>query len=108
MNMISGIKPTSKSALKMQCLIISRGDIDEAERMYDFFAKDMTDLPDYDPVQPTMMENVKDNALGIYQFIKDNRDDIAQGVDFIRSMFSKNGTVLTENEVATLPPINQE
>lgn len=110
MSMISAIKPTSKASLKMQCMIISRGDVDEAQRLYDFFAKDMTDLPDYDPIQPTMMENVKENALGIYQFIKENKDDIAQGIDFMRSILTRNngGGIVANEAIEAIPPINNE
>ena len=108
MNMISAIKPTSKASLKMQCMIISRGDVSEAEKLYDFFAKDMTDLPDYDPIQPTVMQNVKDNALGMYQFLKENKDDIAQGIDFIRSILMRNGGAVASEPIEALPPINNE
>lgn len=109
MNMISAIKPTSKASLKLQCILVSKGDVEEANKLYDFFAKDMTELPDYDPVQPTVMENVKVNALGFYQFIKENRDDIAQGIDFVRALLSKNGSAaIPSAEVAkALPPINE-
>ena len=106
MNMISAIKPTSKATLKMQCLIICKGDVDEAKKLYDFYAEDMEALPDYDAIPPTWMESAKGNALGFYQFIKENKDDIAQGIEFIRSTFSKKSNV--ETVVPQLPPINQE
>jgi hypothetical protein len=45
-----GLRATSKSSLKLQCLFCAKGDLKEAKELYDFFASDMPDLPDYDPV----------------------------------------------------------
>jgi len=50
--MIRAIRPTSKASLKIQCLMIGKT-VDEANKLYDYFAKDMPDLPDFDPVPPT-------------------------------------------------------
>ena len=105
MNMISSIKPTSKASLKMQCLIISHGDVDEANKLYDFYAKDMPELPPFDVEPPTWMESAKGNALGFYQFIKENKDDIAQAIDFVRSILTKNNPA--QEAVEVIPPINE-
>ena len=106
MNMISAIKPTSKASLKLQCLLIAKGDVKQAKELYDFYASDMPDLPDFDVIPPTWMESAKDNALGFYQFIKANREDIAQGVDFLRQMFTKSAPPITDAQTP-LPPINE-
>ena len=53
LEMMQGIWPTSKATLKLQCLFCTKGDIDEAAKLYDYFAKDIPDLPDFDPVSPT-------------------------------------------------------
>ena len=45
-----GLRATSKSSLKLQCLFCAKGDLKEAKELYDFFASDMPDLPDQDPV----------------------------------------------------------
>ena len=58
LEMLQAIRPTSKSTLKMQCLFVCKGDIDEANKLYDYFAKDMPELPDYDPVQPTWVPSL--------------------------------------------------
>lgn len=105
--MQQGINATSKTSLKLQCLFCAKGDLKEAKELYEFFASDMPNLPETDPVKPTVMENVKDNALGIYQFFKDNKDDIAQGIDFIRSILTRNGNVAND-VMEALPPINNE
>ena len=109
LEMIQGIKPTSKASLKLQCLFATKGDIDEAKKLYDFFAEDIKSLPDYDPVAPTWMDNTKDIMGGIFGWMKDNQDTLAQGYEFIRSiMQNKTLPPITPTETAeALPPINE-
>ena len=52
-----GLRATSKSSLKLQCLFCAKGDLKEAKELYDFFASDMPDLPDQDPVPLTWQQN---------------------------------------------------
>lgn len=70
----------------MQCLFVTKGNIDEANKLYDYFAKDMPDLPDYDPVQPTWIDNTKDAVNGLMGWMKENQGTLAQGYDFIRAI----------------------
>ena len=84
--MIQALRPTSKATLKMQCLIICKADIDEATKLYDFFAKDMPDLPDFDPAPQTWVDNTKDMANGIANWLGSNKDTLAQAYDFLRGL----------------------
>lgn len=108
--MISTIKPTSKATLKMQCLIACKGDIDEAMKLYDFFAKDMPQLPDYDPVAPTWMDNTKEMASGIFGWLKENQSTVVQAYQFVQQIVANKGAlppIAPEPPVADpLPPIN--
>ena len=108
--MIQAIRPTSKATLKIQCLFACKGDIDEAAKLYDFFAKDMPNLPDYDPVQPTWVDNTKDMANGIFSWIKENQNTLAQGYGFIRNIV-QNKTLpevpLPTAQTEPLPAINE-
>ena len=106
--MIQAIRPTSKATLKVQCLFACRGDIDESAKLYDYFAKDMPDLPDYDPAQPTWVDNTRDMANGIMGWLRDNSDTIAQGYDFIRGIVQSRTLppVAAETAAEALPPIN--
>ena len=114
--MLQAIRPTSKSTLKMQCLFVCKGDIDEASRLYDYFAKDMPELPDYDPVQPTWVDSTKDVAGSFVKWIGNNRNGIMQGYEIIRAMTGNRLPPLTmpgmaaeaEAAAAPLPPINEE
>ena len=74
--MIRAINPTSKASLKMQCLLVSNGDIEKAEKLYNFMAKDMPDLPMYDPVPPTTIQQIKDGAVNTMNWLKENKEDI--------------------------------
>jgi hypothetical protein len=113
LEMIQAIRPTSKATLKMQCLMVCKGDIDEANKLYDYFAKDMPELPDYDPVQPTWMDNTKDVANGLINWLGNNKTTLAQAYDIIRGVTGNRLPPLSlgSNTVETpsaepLPPIN--
>lgn len=116
LEMLQALRPTSKATLKMQCLIICKADIDEATRLYDFFAKDMPDLPDFDPQPVTWVDNTKDVANGIVGWLGNNKNTLAQTYEFIRGMtgnrlppLSLPGMVAeVEAPAAPLPPINEE
>ena len=102
--MIARLNPMSKASLKQQCLLIAEGDIDKATKLYDFYIKDMEDLPTFDPIQPTTMQQVKETASSTFQWVKENKDDIMDWVGFFRGMFSKGGGDASGG--APLPPIN--
>ena len=109
LEMVQAIRPTSKATLKIQCLFACKGDIDEANKLYDYFAKDMPELPDYDPVAPTWVDNTKDMANGIMGWIGDNKDTLAQAYDFIRQVVQKRGlppVAEPQGTVSPLPDIN--
>ena len=112
--MLQALRPTSKATLKMQCLIICKADIDEAEKLYDFFAKDMSDLPEFDPAPQTWVDNTKDVANGIIGWLGNNKDTLAQAYEFIRGMTGNRlpplalGASPVENTPTAIPDINAE
>lgn len=106
--MIPRLNPTSKASLKQQCLFVSEGNIEKAERLYEFMIKDMDDLPIFDPIPPTTMQQVKDGAASTFAWIKENKDDIIEWVGFFQGMFSKGGGAAgATNATPMIPPINQ-
>ena len=107
--MIRAIRPTSKSSLKLQCLWASKGDVDEAKKLYGYFADGLKELPDHDPVPATWTENTKDVVNGIMGWMKENQGALAQGYEFIRGIITNRGlpTLAAETEEASaLPEIN--
>ena len=104
--MMQAIRPTSKATLKMQCLFACKGDIDEALKLYDYFAKDMPELPDYDPVPPSWVDNTKETVNGLMGWFKENQDTIGQAYDFISTIIRKKGLPAAGASEA-LPSINQ-
>lgn len=98
------IKPTSKAALKSQCLYLSRLDVDKAERMYDFLVKDMEGIPDVEPASKSFMQNFGEQANGIMGWLRENQDMLGQGVDFIKGIISGRKAKAVP---APLPPINE-
>jgi len=91
MEMLQGIRATSKASLKLQCLFATQGDVREAKELYEFFASDMGNLPDYDPVAPTWVDSTKDAANGLFEWVKENKDTLAQAYDFVRDLVGRRG-----------------
>ena len=109
LKMISAIRPTSKATLKMQCLMVCKGDIDEALKLYDFFAKDIPNLPDFDPVPPTWQQNTAQTVNGIMAWMKENSGTIQQAYSMVQQIITNKGVLpITPEAPATepLPPIN--
>ena len=106
MEMIQSIRPTSKSSLKMQCLWACGADIKKAKELYDYFAADLPDLPDTDPVQPSWIDNTKLTVNGLMGWLKENQDTLANGYEFIRNVIANRGKLPTTITEEALPPIN--
>ena len=113
MEAISTYRPSSKSSLKMFCMMLAKGDVKQASELYDYMIKDMEDLPVFDPVEPTAMQNAKNTLTGVLGFFRENKDELAQGYEFLRGILATRGKNLpslgggaTEVVSKALPPIN--
>ena len=98
------IKPTSKAALKRECLYLCNLNVEKAEKMYDFLVKGMSDIPDIEPASKSFVQNLGDQANSIFGWLRENQDMLSQGVDFIRGIVTKKSGVPTPTP---LPPINE-
>lgn len=104
LEMIQGIRPTSKAALKHQCLIISRGDVKNAKELYDYYMDGLEDLPMFDPIAPTWQESTKDTVNGVMGWLKENQDTLINGFEFVRNAIQRKG--VSGHPSTPLPPIN--
>lgn len=95
------IDPSSKISLKMSCLRACENNVAQARELYEFLAADIGDLPDVEPIKPGALEQVKQGATEVFSWISQHRDDIAQGVSFIKSL--RQTTMPTPG--TTIPPI---
>ena len=98
------IRPTSKASLKTTCLLMANGDIDKAERLYDFYAKDMPDMPLYDAPTPSWVDNTKDTLNGLFSFLGDHKDGLSQGYEIIRALFNTRGLMNYVDSLRAIAP----
>ena len=96
------IRPTSKSELKRQCLMLCNLNIEKAEKMYDFLIKDIADIPDVEPASKSFMQNFGEQANGVIGWLRENQDMLGQGIDFIKGIVASRKS----GPVTPLPPIN--
>ena len=106
MEFIQNYVPTSKAQLLQVAMFFNKGDIQKAQEMFDFYNKNL-ELPDFDPVSPTFMQQVRSNASDLFSWIKENQGDIVQGYQFIQNVIKNKGVIPAEVAEDALPPINE-
>ena len=106
MEFIQNYVPTSKAQLLQVAMYFNKGDIQKAQEMFDFYAKNL-DLPDFDPVSPTLMQQVKTGAADLFSWIKNNQEDLVNGYSIVRSIIANKGALPIANAPSEpLPNIN--
>lgn len=107
MDFIQTYVPTSKAQLLHVAMWYHKGDMQKAQEMVDFYTKNL-ELPDFDPVPPTIMDQVKQNASSIFSWIKQNQGDIITGYQFIQQVIANKGVLpaIESAEAESLPQIN--
>ena len=108
------LNPTSKTSLKNQCMMLAGGDIDKAERIYDFYTRDVPDLPTVDPVEPTWVDSTKKTLGDIMQWANNNPNTVSSIYAFIQQLTGGRLPSLNlaqvandvEEDAEALPPIN--
>lgn len=106
MEFIQNYVPTSKAQLLQVAMFFNNGNMEKAQEMFDFYAKNL-DLPDFDPVSPTFMQQIKSGAADLFSWVKENQGDLVQGYDFIRSIISNKGVIPSVLSDEPLPDINE-
>lgn len=102
---VNMIVPTSKMALKASCIRACGNDIEKAERLYDFFMKDIESIPDFDVVPPTTLQQIKSVAGDIFGWVDQNQDKLVGAFNLIQSL--RGGTTIgaAVGPPAGIPPI---
>lgn len=108
MEFIQNYVPTSKAQLLQVAMYFNKGDIGKAQEMFDFYSKNLN-LPDFDPIQPTFMQQVKMNAADLFSWVKENQEDIVNGYEFVRSVIANKGAIppVVQEVSEPLPDINK-
>lgn len=81
---IGMIVPTSKMALKVTCIQACGGDIDKAGKLYDYFVKGVSELPDFDPQRPSTLDQVRAAAGDIFGWLEQNGEKVSGLLQMIR------------------------
>lgn len=99
------IIPTSKVSLKASCIRACEGDIEKAEKLYEFFVKDLTNLPDFDIAPPSVFDQAKDMIGNAFSWLDNNQEKIAGYYQLFQQL--RNGGGLPA-ELPNVPPIPNE
>lgn len=101
------IRTTSKDALKRSLMQMYQGDVATMERMYDFYMKDMQNVPDFDPVAPSMLQQAKTTIGELFGWADANQDKLVGAYNLFRTIRSGEpiSTVSAAAPVADVPPL---
>lgn len=83
---INMIVTTSKMALKASCIRACNNDVDKAERLYDFFIKDIKDIPDFDIQPPSAFEQIKTIAGDVFGWVEQNQGKLLDAYNMFQSI----------------------
>lgn len=100
---ITLIQTTSKDALKRTALFSCGGDVKAAEEIYNFFIKDMPNMPDFDTIPPTFMEQAKNTIGGVLGWVDENQDKLVGYWNIIQQM--RGGGNIPPTTPTNLPPL---
>ena len=101
------IRTSSKDALKRSLMQTYQGDIDTMQKMYDFYMKDMNEIPDFDAVPPTAMQQAKETVVSLFRWADQNQDKLAGAYNIYRSIRSWQPITVAgaAESIAGIPPL---
>jgi hypothetical protein len=97
------IQTTSKDTLKRTALFACGGDVKEAKEIYDFFVQDMPNMPDYDIMPPSFMDQAKSTIGSVLGWVDENQDKLVGYWNIIQQM--RGGGNITPPSSTSIPPI---
>ena len=101
------LQTTSKDALKRSALFVCGGDIKAATEIYDYFTRDMPNMPDFDPPTTSVVEQAKNTISGLVGWVDANQDKLVGYYNLFQAMRGGTGINLPTPTVspADVPPI---
>lgn len=99
------IVPTSKMALKSSCIRACGGDVDKAEKLYDFYVKDIEQIPDFDVVPPSAFEQIKGMAGDIFGWVEKNQGKLLDAYNLFQSVRGGQPINIPSGPIEGVPPI---
>lgn len=86
------IRTTSKEALLRTALAASGNDIKKASEICDYVLKVLPNMPEVEPTVPTTFDQMRDTVASIYNWGKENQDQIVNIVSMVRQFMGKGST----------------
>lgn len=83
------IRTSSKEALLRSALSASGNDIKKATEIVEYFTSQLPSMPEVEPVVPTTFEQMRDTALGLINWGKENQDQIMSVINIARQFMGK-------------------
>lgn len=102
---INMIVTTSKMALKASCIRACNNDVDKAEKLYDFFIKDIKDIPDFDVKPPSTFEQIKTMAGDVFGWVEQNQGKLIDAYNIFQSLRGGQPLNIPAGPVEGVPPI---
>lgn len=99
------IRTSSKEALLRSALMICGNDIKKASEICDYVTKMLPNLPDTDPVLPSTFDQVKETAVNVLQWGRENQDQIVGGINMVLQLFGKQPLGMPTVPTEVPPPI---
>lgn len=99
------IVTSSKMALKASCIKACDNDVDKAERLYDFFVKDIKDIPDFDVKPPSAFEQIKTMAGDVFGWVEQNQGKLLDAYNMFQSIRGGQPLNIPSGSIDGVPPI---
>jgi hypothetical protein len=104
------INPTSKMSLKMSCLQAAHGNVEQAQKIFSYFADGLQSLPDFEPPRASILQQAKSFLDGLFETIDSNEQRINKVVSYYQLIKSGKQPQPSEQpqELPPLPIDNHE
>lgn len=98
------IIPTSKMSLKNSCIRACGNDLKAASELYDFYIKDIPNLPDFDVAPPSPVKQAMDIIGKAFEWFDNNQDRIAGYYNMFQQIRSGHPIMPPMQDVPGVPP----